>query len=110
MVTLQILVLSFQVRILVAQQRTEVKRFGFFVFYKQGAGVADWLQCSLLIALSYAYGKVIHNRKNKPLPFPKGGIEGRECKYSWELTDLNGEAEAGIPLKINIFLFPQPHY
>ena len=76
MVTLQILVLSFQVRILVAQQRTEVKRFGFFVFYKQGAGVADWLQCSLLIALSYAYGKVIHNRKDKPLPFPKGGDRG----------------------------------
>ena len=31
------------------------------------------------------------------------GTEGRECKYSRELTDLNGEAEAGIPLKINIF-------
>ena len=76
MVTLQILVLSFQVRILVAQQRTEVKRFGFFVFYKQGRGFADWLLRSLLIALSYAYGKVIHNRKNKPLPFPKEGDRG----------------------------------
>ena len=26
----------------------------------------------------------------------------------WELTDSTGVAEAGIPLKINIFLFPQP--
>ena len=25
------------------------------------------------------------------------GTEGRECKYSRELTDSDGEAEAGIP-------------
>ena len=78
--------------------------------------MTDWLLRSLSVATLYAFplssSQDIYSitEKNKPLPFPKGGIEGRECKYSWELTDLNGEAEAGIPLRINIFLFPQPHY
>ena len=110
MVTLQILVLSFQVRILVAQQRTEVKRFGFFVFYKQGRGFADWLLCSFSIALSTLTEKSYTIAKTSLSLFQRERTEGRECKYSWELTDLNGEAEAGTPLKINIFLFPQPHY
>ena len=115
MVTLQILVLSFQVRILVAQQRTEVKRFGFFVFYKQGRGFADWLLCYLLIATLNTFPlhtpRLIYSIQETSLALSqKEGTEGRECKYSWELTDLNGEAEAEIPLKINIFLFPQPHY
>ncbi len=40
MVTLQILVLSFQVRILVAQQRTEALSFGFFVCYGETKSAA----------------------------------------------------------------------
>ena len=76
MVTLQILVLSFQVRILVAQQRTEVKRFGFFLYsISKVAGLL--IATVFLFDCSFdAYGKVIHNRKNKPLPFPKGGDRG----------------------------------
>ena len=60
--------------------------------------------------------------KDKTPPFVKGRGMGRECKYYlhkkkrlerrsflWRRRESNAEGEAGIPLKINIFLFPQPH-
>ena len=44
------------------------------------------------------------------LPFPKGGLEGMSISLRIKGLDRLAErGEAGIPLKSNIFLSPQPH-